>query len=78
MEKHVLICDTTLAARDGTQGEQISFSAEGSPRITKKLAEPGVQHTVGGWPGSNPRDMRLFQLAHKARVFTTTDKNGGE
>ncbi len=66
MEQPVLIYDTTL--RDGTQGEQINFSAEEKLRITRKLAELGVQYIEGGWPGSNPKDMRFFQLAKGARL----------
>ena len=68
MEEQILIYDTTL--RDGTQGEQISFSAEEKLRITQKLAELGVQYIEGGWPGSNPKDMRFFQMAKEARLKT--------
>jgi 2-isopropylmalate synthase len=66
MEEQVLIYDTTL--RDGTQGEQISFSAEEKLRIAQKLAELGIQYIEGGWPGSNPKDMRFFQMAKEAKV----------
>ncbi len=57
----VLIYDTTL--RDGTQGENISFTAEEKLRIAHKLDDLGVHYIEGGWPGSNPRDMRFFKLA---------------
>ena len=66
MEEQILIYDTTL--RDGTQGEQISFSAEEKLRITEKLAELGVQYIEGGWPGSNPKDMRFFRMAEATRL----------
>jgi len=66
MEEQILIYDTTL--RDGTQGEQISFSAEEKLRITQKLAELGVHYIEGGWPGSNPKDMRFFQMAKETRL----------
>ena len=66
MEEQILIYDTTL--RDGTQGEQISFSAEEKLRITQKLAEFGVHYIEGGWPGSNPKDMRFFQMAKETRL----------
>jgi len=69
MEKQVLIYDTTL--RDGTQGEQISFSAEEKLRIAQKLADLGIQYIEGGWPGSNPRDMRFFRMAQEANFETT-------
>jgi len=69
MEKQVLIYDTTL--RDGTQGEQISFSAEEKLRIAQKLADLGVHYIEGGWPGSNPKDIRFFQMAKNTRLKKT-------
>ncbi len=66
MKKQVLIYDTTL--RDGTQGEKISFSAEEKLRIAEKLADLGIPYIEGGWPGSNPKDMRFFQMAKNARL----------
>jgi 2-isopropylmalate synthase len=69
MEKQVLIYDTTL--RDGTQGEQINFSAEEKLRIAQKLADLGIQYIEGGWPGSNPKDIRFFQMAKNARIKKT-------
>lgn len=57
----VLIYDTTL--RDGTQGEQINFSAEEKLRIAQRLDDTGFHYIEGGWPGSNPKDMRFFELA---------------
>ena len=68
MEEQVLIYDTTL--RDGTQGEEINFSAEEKLRIAQKLDELGVQYIEGGWPGSNPKDMRFFQMAKETRLKT--------
>ncbi len=50
--------DTTL--RDGTQGENISFSAEDKLRIARKLDALGIRYVEGGWPGSNPKDMEFF------------------
>ncbi|MBA4396551.1 MAG: citramalate synthase [Syntrophus sp. (in: bacteria)] len=60
----VLIYDTTL--RDGTQGEQINFSAEEKLRIAMRLDEMGFHYIEGGWPGSNPKDARFFELAKNA------------
>lgn len=65
MSKTIQIFDTTL--RDGTQGENISFSAEDKFRIAKKLDEFGIQYIEGGWPGSNPKDMAFFE---KAKAYT--------
>jgi 2-isopropylmalate synthase len=59
--RDVLIYDTTL--RDGTQGEQINFSAEEKLRIALRLDDMGFHYIEGGWPGSNPRDARFFELA---------------
>jgi len=64
----ILIYDTTL--RDGTQGENITFTADEKIKIAKRLDDLGVQYIEGGWPGSNPRDMRFFDLA-KRECFTT-------
>lgn len=55
--------DTTL--RDGTQGEQVNFSAEEKLRIAKKLDEVGIHYIEGGWPGSNPKDLRFFEMARE-------------
>jgi 2-isopropylmalate synthase len=60
----VLIYDTTL--RDGTQGEQINFSAEEKLRIALRLDDLGFHYIEGGWPGSNPKDARFFELAKAA------------
>jgi 2-isopropylmalate synthase len=69
MEGQILIYDTTL--RDGTQGEQIGFSAEEKLRIAQRLAELGVHYIEGGWPSSNPKDMRFFQMAKDLRLGAT-------
>ena len=62
METHqVFIYDTTL--RDGTQGEKINFSAEEKLRIAQRLDEMGFHYIEGGWPGSNPKDARFFEMA---------------
>jgi len=64
--KPILLYDTTL--RDGTQGENISFSAEEKVRIAKRLDETGIHYIEGGWPGSNPRDKRFFELSRKEKL----------
>ncbi len=63
MPKRIDLYDTTL--RDGTQGEQVSLSAEDKLRIAKKLDDFGIRYIEGGWPGSNPKDMRFFDMARK-------------
>jgi 2-isopropylmalate synthase len=57
----VIIYDTTL--RDGAQGEQINFSAEEKLRIAHRLDDMGFHYIEGGWPGSNPKDVRFFEMA---------------
>ena len=63
--QQILLYDTTL--RDGTQGEDISFSAEDKLKIAKRLDAFGITYIEGGWPGSNPKDMEFFELARKTK-----------
>ncbi|MGH7884865.1 MAG: citramalate synthase, partial [Thermodesulfobacteriota bacterium] len=62
----VEIYDVTL--RDGTQGEDISFSIRDKIRIAEKLDELGVHYIEGGWPGSNERDEGFFEEAKKLKL----------
>ncbi len=66
MTRQITLYDTTL--RDGTQGEQVNLSAEDKLRIAQKLAEFGIQYVEGGWPGSNPKDARFFEMARKLNL----------
>jgi 2-isopropylmalate synthase len=59
MARLVKIYDTTL--RDGTQGEGVAFSMEDKIRLAQRLDGLGVHYIEGGWPGSNPKDMRFFR-----------------
>ena len=63
----MFIYDTTL--RDGSQGENISFSAEEMIKIAKRLDEIGIHYIEGGWPGSNPRDMHASSNWRSRRHF---------
>lgn len=65
MSFDVIVYDTTL--RDGTQGESISFTAEEKLRIACLLDELGFHYIEGGWPGSNPKDARFFEMAKDVR-----------
>lgn len=60
-KRKIQIFDTTL--RDGTQGEKIAFSAKDKLHIAKRLDHFGIDYIEGGWPGSNPKDMKFFELA---------------
>jgi len=62
-KNQIFIYDTTL--RDGTQGENVNFTAEDKLRVARRLDEMGFHYIEGGWPGSNPKDARFFQLARK-------------
>src|ERR1700751_715671 len=61
--KKVSIYDTTL--RDGTQAEGISFSVQDKIRIAEKLDAFGIHYIEGGWPGSNPKDIAVFDAAKR-------------
>src|SRR6266540_3225819 len=82
MHRIVKLYDTTL--RDGTQGEGVSFSMEDKVRIATRLDALGIHYIEGGWPGSNPKDMRFFRriqdvaLKHaKLAAFSMTRRAGG-
>jgi 2-isopropylmalate synthase len=77
----VSLYDTTL--RDGTQGENINFTPEEKIKVAKRLDDIGIHFIEGGWPGSNPRDKRFFELVknetfHNAVIasFGSTRKPG--
>jgi 2-isopropylmalate synthase len=59
MARLIQIYDTTL--RDGSQGEGVTFSMEDKVRLAQRLDALGVHYIEGGWPGSNPKDMRFFR-----------------
>src|SRR5436305_13881005 len=82
MRRLIKIYDTTL--RDGTQGEGVSFSMEDKVRLTSRLDALGIHYIAGGWPGSNPKDLRYFRrmqdvaLKHaKLAAFSMTRRAGG-
>jgi 2-isopropylmalate synthase len=54
------IYDTTL--RDGMQGEGMSLSAEEKLRVAHRLDELGIDLIEAGFPGSNPKELELFEL----------------
>jgi len=55
----VIIYDTTL--RDGAQTEGISFSVKEKIRIVQVLDQLGIPYIEGGWPGTNPKEIKFFQ-----------------
>jgi len=68
MKRLVKVYDTTL--RDGTQGEGVAFSMEDKVRIAQRLDALCIHYIEGGWPGSNPKDLRFFKRVQDA-VFKT-------
>src|SRR2546422_831520 len=91
MRRAIKIYDTTL--RDGTQGEGVSFSMEDKVRLAARFDAIGIHYIEGGWPGSNPKDLRFFRRMHdvslkhaklcafsmtrRAGVSAVGDANGG-
>jgi 2-isopropylmalate synthase len=82
MPRLIKIYDTTL--RDGTQGEGVSFSMEDKVRVASKLDALGIHYIEGGWPGSNPKDLRFFRRMQdvtlkqaKLAMFSMTRRAGG-
>jgi 2-isopropylmalate synthase len=66
LNKKIFTYDTTL--RDGTQGEEVSFSAEDKVKIAKRLDAFGIDYIEGGWPGSNPKDMEFFEKIRHVKL----------
>jgi 2-isopropylmalate synthase len=61
----VLLYDCTL--RDGSQGENISFSVEDKIHIAHRLDDFGIHYLEGGWPGANQKDVEFFERAKSIR-----------
>ena len=60
MADQVVLYDTTL--RDGMQGEGMSLSADEQLRVAHALDGLGIQVIEAGFPGSNPKELALFDL----------------
>ncbi|MGZ4400841.1 MAG: citramalate synthase [Gaiellaceae bacterium] len=58
--RQLLLYDTTL--RDGMQGQGMSLSAQEKARVVRKLDELGVHFIEAGFPGSNPKELELFEM----------------
>ncbi len=61
--RRIQIYDTTL--RDGSQGEEISFSLQDKLLLTQRLDSLGFDYVEGGYPASNEKDARYFQEAKR-------------
>jgi len=62
-KEFIEVYDTTL--RDGTQGEGFSLSIDDKLMIAGILDELGMHFIEGGFPSSNPKDRKFFELAAK-------------
>jgi 2-isopropylmalate synthase len=58
--RQILLYDTTL--RDGMQGQGMSLSAQEKVRVVRKLDQLGIQFIEAGFPGSNPKELELFEM----------------
>jgi 2-isopropylmalate synthase len=58
--RQVRLYDTTL--RDGMQGQGMSLSAQEKVRVVRKLDELGIHFIEAGFPGSNPKELELFEV----------------
>jgi len=58
--RQVLLYDTTL--RDGMQGQGMSLSAQEKVRVVRRLDELGIHFIEAGFPGSNPKELELFEM----------------
>src|SRR4029077_16343071 len=58
--QQVLLYDTTL--RDGMQGQGMSLSAQEKVRVVSKLDQLGIHFIEAGFPGSNPKELELFEM----------------
>ena len=58
--------DTTL--RDGMQGEGMSLSAQEKLRVAHRLDALGIDVIEAGFPGSNPKELELFELLGSERL----------
>ena len=58
--RKVQLYDTTL--RDGMQGSGMSLSAQEKVRVVRRLDQLGVRFIEAGFPGSNPKEVELFEM----------------
>src|SRR4051812_2995196 len=64
--RQVLIYDTTL--RDGMQGQGMTLSAQEKVRVVQWLDRLGIHLIEAGFPGSNPKEVELFEMLAEAEL----------
>lgn len=62
----IVLFDTTL--RDGGQTGGVHFSVEDKIKLSRELDNMGFEYIEGGWPGSNPKDIRYFEEMKKVKL----------
>jgi len=62
----IVLFDTTL--RDGSQTSGVHFSVEDKIKLSRELDAMGFEYIEGGWPGSNPKDIRYFEEMKKVKL----------
>jgi len=62
----IVLFDTTL--RDGSQTSGVHFSVEDKIKLSRELDNMGFEYIEGGWPGSNPKDVRYFEEMRKVKL----------
>jgi len=68
--KKIYIYDATL--REGSQKTGVSFSLEDKIRIVERLIQDlHIPMIEAGWPGSNPKDIDLFQKIKESGLNNT-------
>lgn len=58
--------DTTL--RDGAQASGVSLTLEDKVKIVLLLDELGVNYIEAGWPASNPKDAKFFDIIRNYKL----------
>lgn len=66
--EQVQLYDTTL--RDGMQGQGMSLSVEEKIRVVHALDDLGVAFIEAGFPGSNPKEIELFERLEQEDLKT--------
>jgi len=66
MSAAIQLYDTTL--RDGMGGGGMSLSVDEKLRLVHRLDDLGIHLIEAGFPGSNPKELELFELLERERL----------
>jgi 2-isopropylmalate synthase len=70
----IALYDTTL--RDGAQQVGMSLTLDDKLAVSKRLKEIGVRFIEGGYPGSNPKDAKYFEVEANNAEMSTQSSSG--